>query len=241
MDTKEFIGLAAEMQQSTELPDEIRKVLQQPLPPEAIKQHPVKKFLSTINPIHVVERLNQAFGIGGWYTNKRPVLQDRDAKMVVLDVEFFVPKYGIYLNNFGGNDNADIGDAYKGAYTDAITKIASYLGIGADVWKDEKQGGQKSPNQSSQRQPAKGAVKKNNTPNNAAPAQGSNGNGKPAGKPFITDQNFAALVARFNNGELDIFSKAEQYYQFRGDQIRKIELMHKDIERKNKPAKQEVK
>jgi hypothetical protein len=240
MDTKEFIGLAVEMQQSMELPEEVKKILQQPLPPAAVKQHPVKKFLSTINPIHVVERLNQAFGIGGWYTNKRPVLQDRDAKMVVLDVEFFVPKYGIYLNNFGGNDNADIGDAYKGAYTDAITKIASYLGIGAEVWKDDKQGGQRTSYAPQQKQPPRSGAKQPGKPGGSANQQGSNGNGKPAGKPFISDQNFAALVSRFYNGELDIFEKAEQYYQFRGDQIRKIELMHVEVEKKKKTKKQEA-
>jgi hypothetical protein len=236
MDTKEFVGLAVEMQQSMEIPEEVKQVLRQPLPPEAVKAHPVKKFLSTINPIHVVERLNQAFGIGGWYTNKRPVLQDRDAKMVVLDVEFFVPKYGIYLNNFGGNDNADIGDAYKGAYTDALTKIASYLGIGAEVWKDDRQGGQRPPYKPAQKQAPAKSNKPAAPPAGKSAQPGSNGNTKPAGKPFITDQNFAALVARFDKGEFDIFTKAEQYYQFRGDQIRKIEVMQLDLEREKKTA-----
>jgi len=41
----------------------------------------------------------------------------------------------IYIENFGGNDNADLGDAYKGACTDALTKIGSYLEIGMDVFK----------------------------------------------------------------------------------------------------------
>ena len=62
--------------------------------------------------------------------------------MVVVKVTFEVPSYGIYYECFGGNDNGgensknfDLGDAFKGATTDAITKIGSWLGIGADVFK----------------------------------------------------------------------------------------------------------
>ena len=39
----------------------------------------------------------------------------------------------IAIEQFGGNDNPDRGDAYKGACTDALSKCASYLGIGMDV------------------------------------------------------------------------------------------------------------
>ena len=53
-----------------------------------------------------------------------------------------MPEYGIYFECYGGNDNGgensrnfDLGDAYKGATTDALTKIGSYLEIGIDVFK----------------------------------------------------------------------------------------------------------
>lgn len=59
-------------------------------------------------------------------------------KMVTVKVTFTVPEYGIELEQFGGNDNGDKGDALKGATTDALTKIGSYLGIGQDVWKNKK-------------------------------------------------------------------------------------------------------
>ena len=37
---------------------------------------------------------------------------------------------------YGGNNNPDLGDAYKGAVSDAISKIcAMYLGVAADVYK----------------------------------------------------------------------------------------------------------
>jgi hypothetical protein len=55
--------------------------------------------------------------------------------MIVIKTFFSVPEYGIEYECYGGNDNSDRGDAFKGATTDAITKIGSWLGIGADVFK----------------------------------------------------------------------------------------------------------
>lgn len=116
-----------------------RDILARPLPVEAVKQHPTKKFLSTINSIYVTERLNECFGVGGWRLSTEPVA--REQKMVVVKVSFAVPEYGIMYECFGGNDNADLGDAYKGATTDALTKIGSWLGIGAHVWKNQPNAG----------------------------------------------------------------------------------------------------
>ena len=114
-------------------------LLNEPLPPEALKQHPSKSFLTTINPIYVTERLNQVFGVGAWQTHVEEVTTAPSGKniMVVTKTCFEVEEYGIHLEAYGGNDNADLGDAYKGSMTDAITKIGSYLGIGAHVWKNQ--------------------------------------------------------------------------------------------------------
>ena len=114
-------------------------LLNKPLPPEALKQHPSKTFLTTINPIYVTERLNQVFGVGAWQTHVEEVTTAPSGKniMVVTKTCFEVEEYGIHLEAYGGNDNADLGDAYKGSMTDAITKIGSYLGIGAHVWKNQ--------------------------------------------------------------------------------------------------------
>lgn len=108
-------------------------LLKKPLPAAAISQHPTKKFLSSIKAIYVVERLNDVFGIGKW-TFKSTIVDSSD-KMVLVQAFFAVPEYGIELESFGGNDNVDKGDALKGASTDALTKIGSYLGIGMDVFK----------------------------------------------------------------------------------------------------------
>lgn len=118
---------------------EMKAMLDKPLPKEAIKQHPTKKFLSTINAIFVTERLNETFGVGAWQTKTEAVTSaptKNGTTMVVTKTIFTVPAYGIYYECYGGNDNADLGDAYKGSMTDALTKIGSYLGIGAHVWKN---------------------------------------------------------------------------------------------------------
>lgn len=109
--------------------------LREPLPAKALKQHPSKAFLTTINSIYVTERLNDVFGVGAWRT--RSEVQEADSKMIVVKTTLTIPEYGIEYECYGGNDNADRGDAYKGAVTDAITKIGSWMGIGAEVWKNE--------------------------------------------------------------------------------------------------------
>lgn len=117
------------------LTDEQVSKLRQPLPKEALKPHPSKSFLTTINSIYVTERLNDVFGTGAWQTECEIV--ENSGKMVVIKTTLIVPEYGIRYECYGGNDNVDRGDAYKGAETDAITKIGSWLGIGAEVWKNE--------------------------------------------------------------------------------------------------------
>lgn len=104
-----------------------------PLPAEAVTPHPTKKFLSSIKSIYVTERLNEVFGVGRWRIETDAV--EKQERMVVVKLKFTIPDYGIYYECYGGNDNPDLGDAYKGATTDAITKVASWLGIGADVFK----------------------------------------------------------------------------------------------------------
>ena len=127
------------------LTEEQVALLNKPLPREALKPHPTKSYLTTINSIYVTERLNDVFGVGAWRIKTEQVDSkdnyNKDGKvtnrMVVTKTIFEVPEYGIYMECFGGNDNADLGDAYKGSTTDALTKIGSYLGIGAHVWKND--------------------------------------------------------------------------------------------------------
>lgn len=110
--------------------------LKSPLPSEAIKQHPSKTYLSTIRDIYVIERLNEVFGVGSWKLKVEHITTQ--GKMVVVKVLFTIPEYNIEYECYGGNDNSDLGDAYKGATTDALTKICSWLGIANEVWKNKK-------------------------------------------------------------------------------------------------------
>jgi hypothetical protein len=130
-----------------ELTTEQKALLKKPLPTEAVKQHPTKTFLSTIKAIYEVERLNEVFGIGKWHL--RSEIIDNKTAMIVVKSTLTIPEYGIELESYGGNDNGgensknhDLGDAYKGATTDAFTKICSFLEIGIDVYKGKQSHGQ---------------------------------------------------------------------------------------------------
>lgn len=117
---------------------EQKAIIDRPIPAEAVTQHPTKMFLSSIKSMYVTERLNEVFGIGSWRTSTEVV--ERFEKMVVVKLTFTVPEYGISYECYGGNDNSDLGDAYKGATTDALSKVASWLGIGAEVFKGKQKG-----------------------------------------------------------------------------------------------------
>lgn len=121
---------------------DLKSELLKPLPKEAIKQHPTKTYLSSIKAVYVTERFTDVFGVGKWTTKVYKEHVDFETGMVVVKVTFEVPEHNIYYESYGGNDNGgaksknfDLGDAYKGATTDALTKIGSYLGVGIDVFK----------------------------------------------------------------------------------------------------------
>ena len=115
-----------------ELPPEIAEQLTRPLPPEAISAHANKPGLFSVKAIYIIERLNEVFGLNGWEDDYDVV---ETGPMVVVRGCLRIPKYGIFRQQYGGNDNPDRGDAYKGACTDALSKCASQLGIAIDVYK----------------------------------------------------------------------------------------------------------
>jgi len=113
--------------------DAMREKLRKPLPPGAISPHPTKSYLSTIKSIYVAERINDVFGIGSWTLKGEPVEM---TEHIVMRVVLEIPEFGFYGEAYGGNENADRGDAFKGAVTDGFTKIsAQQLEIGIDVFK----------------------------------------------------------------------------------------------------------
>jgi hypothetical protein len=116
----------------------LRDRLRAPLPTNAIKPHPTKSWMSSINTGFIIERLNDIFGEDGWIAEY--TVMEKDQKMVVVMCEFTawhpeLKRDCIKRVTFGGNDNPDKGDAYKGACTDALGKAASQLGIAGEVYK----------------------------------------------------------------------------------------------------------
>jgi|GEM_PF-1336344 len=205
-----FLGVISKLNSQT-IPPEVQQTLNRPLPREAIKQHPTKTYLSTIKSIYVIDRLNEAFGIGEWYADYQII--DNSSANIIVKGYLVVPKYGIYLTNFGGNDNGgsgsknfDQGDAYKGACTDALTKITSYLGIGADVWRSEKPGTQRQSPQP-QRPPQRTSVQKK--------ALGENG--------------FKKVIERFKDGEHDIVDKTMKIFELNAQQFAQIAKLKKEL------------
>jgi hypothetical protein len=115
-----------------ELPPEIAEQLKKPLPPEAITANATKPGLSSVKVIYIIERLNEVFGLNGWEDDYEIV---ESGPMVVVRGCLRIPRFGITRQQYGGNNNPDRGDAYKGACTDALSKCASQLGIAIDVYK----------------------------------------------------------------------------------------------------------
>ena len=119
----------------------VEDILNRDLPAAALTPLPHKRNkdgepMTSINPIFVTGRMNEAFGLGGWQFEPE-VINDSD-KMVIVRGVLTIPSINARIVQFGGNDNRDRGDAYKGAATDALTKCCSYLGVGAHVWRNNQ-------------------------------------------------------------------------------------------------------
>jgi len=137
------------------LTDEQIVKLHNPLPNWAVKDHPTKKGMSAIHPMAIIERLNEVFGIGGWnftteFLSCIPAKQQvkdykglpkwdgvsyKDRDIFIATVKGRLEIEDCVIEQYGGNTNDDAGDTLKGSATDALTKIASYLGIGAEIYK----------------------------------------------------------------------------------------------------------
>ena len=124
------------------------ELLNSPLPDAAIGPNPNNPQLSSIKGIYVTERFNAVFGIGGW-TYSPEIIEAGDD--IVIKILFEAPEFGIRMPAFGGNNMQDRGDAYKGAVTDALTKVGSYLNVGIDVFKGKSNPSKPAP---TKREPA---------------------------------------------------------------------------------------
>ena len=124
---------------------ELRKVLK-----ARFKQSDLKKLygaanLTTINAYAVIERLNDAFGIGGWRVDFEIVDQSIEEVVVFGRMYIVIDGTEIKLSDTAGNmENRKkkaggwvhcLGDLIKGAGTNLIGKSASFIEIGLDIYK----------------------------------------------------------------------------------------------------------
>lgn len=142
----------------TRLPSGFRERLSKALPEEAIKPHPTFKHLSTIKSAYVLERLNTVFGINGWdfeseiikeetveHEVNRKVSGKSEKQRVKVNKLHVVVVGRLYFREFdlygpiqyGSHDDEmkNMGNAFKGAVTDCLSKCASIVEIGIQVFK----------------------------------------------------------------------------------------------------------
>src|SRR3990172_1921393 len=123
-----------------------RERLSAPMPKDAIKPHPSKSYLSTIKAIYIIERLNDVFGICGWDFEHEVVGQftngegDKVQPYILIKGRIYVREFDLYTPyQYGGHEingkGTEPADGFKSAVTDAISKCASFLEIGIQVFK----------------------------------------------------------------------------------------------------------
>ena len=125
----------------------ITDILQRALPSWAVKDHPTRKGMSAIHPMSIIDVLNEAFGIGAWKFETEYISCDKETQKTkfgerqiyvsAVKGTLIVPAHDIHIEQFGGSTNDDKGDSLKGGATDALTKCASYLGVGATIYKGQ--------------------------------------------------------------------------------------------------------
>lgn len=123
--------------------DSIMSLLSEPFPKEMLRYNAAKKL--TYVPIaEVIARLNRVLGVQNWSTEivnawREPDYPDWVLARVRLSIT--IGNKTISREGVGGQqvkfkktgDVVDIGDEYKGAYSDALKKAAQSLGVGLEL------------------------------------------------------------------------------------------------------------
>lgn len=124
------------MRQEKQLVDELYKKLIAPFPREAMSIDSSRGFdLTSIKAQYVIERMNEVFGIDGWrFTG---TYQSTDKGVIYLGKLIYKIGTEDYIREgVGYSDNKkNMGDTYKGATTDFVSKVCSHLGVGNEVFK----------------------------------------------------------------------------------------------------------
>jgi hypothetical protein len=123
--------------------NDIMKQLAEPFPEELLRYNSAKKL--TYVPIaEVVARLNRVLGVQNWSTKIVQTWREPDHPDWVLSLVRLTISIGdqiIERDGIGGQqvkhrksgEVLDLGDEYKGAYSDALKKAAQSLGVGLEL------------------------------------------------------------------------------------------------------------
>jgi hypothetical protein len=197
---------------------EMRKKLRESLPPEALKKHPTKEYLTSIKAIFVTERLNEVFGIGSWQIRTdllKPVdeVEKTSSKgrtykeyTSLLKTTLSIPEYNIYYECIAGSSNDDEGDSTKGSVTDSITKICSWMEIGIDVYKNKKEDSGASPSAPSHPTPKTGEL------------------------PLMSEEQYKKVVARMET-DITAFDKAKKMFNINPTHLSQLETAKRLLEK----------
>ena len=123
------------------------------VPKEAQKQFSNGKFSGTdINPMWRIKKMTEVFGMCGigWYVevvNREMIKADNGEQSAFISVKLYIkdeksgewskPIYGEGGNSYEKVTRSGISvsdEAFKMAYTDAISNATKMLGLGADIW-----------------------------------------------------------------------------------------------------------
>jgi hypothetical protein len=126
--------------------EDIYKKLSAPFPQEALKADKSRGslVLTSITAQYIVERLNNVLGFTNWRLEGEYEKTDNgilfQGKLVLFLGHLAKTPEGAsmyhYVPAIGYSDNKrNVGDTYKSARTDALSKAASTLGVGNDVFK----------------------------------------------------------------------------------------------------------
>jgi len=129
--------------------DEVREIMVKHLEPQAYSEVGGAAYLTDINPAYLREALTEAFGLcgAGWsfdYQSEDIVIVGGDRPEAFIkraELKYLIVEddgatvWSEPIIGMGGSDNRKIGDAIKGAVTQALGKAASLLLWQADVYK----------------------------------------------------------------------------------------------------------
>lgn len=116
--------------------NEVYKKFLSDFPPEAYDEDNSRGFpLTTLKAQYIVERLNEVCGLDGWaLTGEYKEIEEGVLYFGKLTIN--IDGKEIVRESVGfSKDKKNVGDSYKSARTEALSKAASYLGIGNDMFK----------------------------------------------------------------------------------------------------------